>query len=298
LLKLWRIKGRQFVLHHSIQTDRISYEICCNGDGTAVAFHSDNRKAVRFLAKCESALEISKLMLAHEEAERSEAWPTFRFSPDGKRVAYSSVRDGCVEIWRFPDLGTKPECRLKTKSWALDAIRFSPDGSKLCASGVDGRLYLWALKDGKGELLKTLKEKTEGTLDVAVSDTGDHLALAYKSHWGYRAGAVVRELNTGKSRTIQIGPRGDGTKYKAGAFVGGVSLVAVGDSAGFIEVWDIDRSKKVHSYECRSPCYAVTWAEKTGVLAAGCWDGTIHLIPFPGSQGGGHSGLFLDHRRP
>jgi WD40 repeat protein len=282
-LKMWLIEENRLGLLCTTETECICYELSCNHDGSAIAVHAPSRRSIQFFVRVDGKLQKAARSIAHEEAGRGYKQPVFAFSPAGNWAAYSSIRDASLEWWKFPVTEKGPTLRVKTKSWALEAVRFSPDGSKLCAAGVDDKAYLLAIKEKEERLIliDTLKLDIErdSIFDLVVSNDAFQLAVACGTHWRYRLTAQVRDLRAGKSRTLRIPARGDGAKYNAASFVQEMSRLAVGDGAGFLETWDIERGEKVHAYNCKSACYAVASNSVSGYVAAGCWDGTIHLVP-------------------
>jgi len=74
-----------------------------------------------------------------------------RPSPDGKRLAYSSVRDA-YDLWEY-DLATERATRLTTETTLEDNARPSPDGRWLAFSSSRlGANHLWLLNRSDGSL--------------------------------------------------------------------------------------------------------------------------------------------------
>lgn len=74
-----------------------------------------------------------------------------RFSPDGKRVVFSSSRSGYLELWTMPESGGQPSPLTHLRSLVMGSPRWSPDGSQIAfdmqyADNVD--VYVTSSKGG------------------------------------------------------------------------------------------------------------------------------------------------------
>jgi WD40 repeat protein/DNA-binding SARP family transcriptional activator len=89
------------------------------------------------------------------------------FSPDGSRVAVSSV-DGAIRLWD-PETGTE-ELRLETSEPAF-GVAFSPDGSRLASVSEGGAVRVWALD--LDELIEVARERL--TRDLLLEECREYL---------------------------------------------------------------------------------------------------------------------------
>ena len=56
-----------------------------------------------------------------------------RFSPDGKRIAFSTDRDGLWNIWSMDDSGKDPKQVSRERRWFVNSPTWSPDGTYIFA---------------------------------------------------------------------------------------------------------------------------------------------------------------------
>ena len=70
-------------------------------------------------------------------AERIASGPAFdmqpRFSPDGKRIAFASDRDGLWNIWSMETDGKNAKQVSKERRWFINSPTWSPDGQYIFA---------------------------------------------------------------------------------------------------------------------------------------------------------------------
>ncbi len=94
------------------------------------------------------------------------------FSPDGLRIASSSLNEGIAKIW---DATTGRELAVLKGHGGLCAIRFSPDGRWLATSGFnDGLVKLWDAASGRE--VHTLRRHSGPVLALAFSPDSRRLA--------------------------------------------------------------------------------------------------------------------------
>ena len=99
------------------------------------------------------------------------------FSPDGRRVTYSAVRNGNVEIYVAAADGSNPVNLTNNAAWD-DYPTWSPDGSKIAfSSNRDGPFKIYVMNvDGSG--LRRLTDGTAWDTTPAWSPDGRTIAFA------------------------------------------------------------------------------------------------------------------------
>ena len=106
--------------------------------------------------------------LTHDAfVETDPAW-----SPDGKSLAYSSDRDGFMNIW-VRDLQSGADRQVTHGSAAAMQAAWSPDGSRIAFSDPEGQVQIVDVKSG------------------AIKQAHDHLNEAGRASWSPDGTALV-----------------------------------------------------------------------------------------------------------
>jgi tricorn protease len=123
-----------------------------------------------------------------------------RWSPDGRRIAFISDRNGEEEVYLADALGTgKPE-PLTTGGKALRfAPEWAPDGKRLAFSDKDGRL--WVVTVAGKKLAEVARDLRGEIRDYAWSPCGGHLAFSIANPSGFRS-VWIWSVEDGKLRRI------------------------------------------------------------------------------------------------
>jgi WD40 repeat protein len=104
------------------------------------------------------------------------------FSPDGRRIAgcsgSGSISPGEVRVW---DAATGQRLlTLRGHSNHVNAVAYSPDGTRLATASNDQTVKLW--EAATGEEVLTLRGHNSGVLDLAFSPDGQRLATGSIDH--------------------------------------------------------------------------------------------------------------------
>jgi Tol biopolymer transport system component/imidazolonepropionase-like amidohydrolase len=158
-------------------------------------------------------------------ATRITSGPAFdmqpRFSPDGKRIAIASDRDGLWNIWTIDPEGKNARQVSRDRRWFVNSPSWSPDGSYIFArrhfvaqrSLGAGEIWMYhaAGSDGLQVTEKNGFQKDAG--EPALSPDGRYLYYSKdvtpgqvfeynKDPNGTIYAIVRRDLNTGRERTV------------------------------------------------------------------------------------------------
>ena len=117
-----------------------------------------------------------------------------RLSPDGKHIAFESLRSGNLEIWMSDRDGSNPvqvssfERTRGKPSWSPESRRpqWSPDSHRIVfSSNASGRAELYIV-NSDGSQLRRLSTGTQNAL--APFWSADGRWIYFESHWGGQAG--------------------------------------------------------------------------------------------------------------
>ena len=134
------------------------------------------------------------------------------YSPDGKKIVYSSNRNGVEDIWIMDADGSNKKKLTNNDNSMAHGPTFSPDGKTIVfMSNIHGKhgdnMQVWTIgADGKN--LKCLTDRDVPHLGVEFSPCGKY--IAYKSPWdGYwniyimdADGGNIRQLTHSKSEDL------------------------------------------------------------------------------------------------
>jgi len=143
--------------------------------------------------------EARVTQLTHDASYRDER-PVW--SPDGRRIAFSSTRSGSYDVWVMNADGSEP-VRVTDDPAPDQDPSWAPDGRSL---------YFASERDGRGELYRVdvdsrrVERVTSGldrSIMPAVSPDGRRLAYAAQLLIGFQI--HVRDLATGETRRITSG---------------------------------------------------------------------------------------------
>jgi WD40 repeat protein len=190
------------------------------------------------------------------------------FSPDAKWLATGSI-DATAVIW---DVATgKRVQEIKAHRSCVNAVLFNRIGD-LATAGSDNTVRLWRIKEAAW---------TEG--DVFTFPEGEVRSLAFAPN-GKTLAAGVRY---GVLKIIDLPAKKVITRKAHQADVWAVSFSPDGkalasgdgdwDRPGSVKLWDAATWKKTEVFKTSGEVLSLTFSPAGGHLAAGCWDGTVHL---------------------
>ena len=186
------------------------------------------------------------------------------FSPDGKLIA-TSCDDFLIRIWRSDDGVMMQEFRAGADR--VPQIAFDPSGKRLAAAVRDGSLRMIELESGKIEdwpnpskdRLRAVRFSPDGHWVVAA---GSQRAVCV---WNAETHERVACL-TGHNQEIFCLDVGPG------------NIIASGDSAGTIRLWDIASQRPLATLEGHAASVmSLSFSAEGGKLASASLDGTLRI---------------------
>lgn len=202
---------------------------------------NENREAGLILQASGSTAQDDDLVAVHIYGREIEpAFPGSNkgskpaVSPDGKLVAFQSVRDGNLEIY-VASRETGEVQRLTDHPGDDGTPSFSPDGSKVVfVSSRDGNYELYTVSVQSGTLTR-LTHNDVGDYDPSFSPDGN--SIIYVSEAGRDMELHQLMLANGKSRQLT---RGVGASVQPSFSPDGNSLVFVSDRSNFFQIYLMD----------------------------------------------------------
>ena len=137
-----------------------------------------------------------------------------KFSPDGKKIAFTSDRSGSENVW-YIDLEKQDTIQVtKETEEHVQSAEWTPDGNYLVVSkgGRNLKLFLYHKNGGGGTQLIKAPE-TMKTVEPAFGPDGRYIWYSWRTGaWNYNAqlpqyqlGVYDRELGTTETRTSRYG---------------------------------------------------------------------------------------------
>jgi len=147
-------------------------------------------------------------------------------SPDGKRIV-SGGRDKALRVW---DVATASEVSaLVGHAGEVSSIAFSRDGKWIVSGGSDKPIRLWSVADAAATLSLTCASPVTA---VACSDDGKIMATTLRTASG---GVVLWNAATGeRGKTLT----GHGGEVNAAAFVPGTTTLVTGGKDATVRLWN------------------------------------------------------------
>ncbi|HTV03259.1 MAG TPA: amidohydrolase family protein [Luteitalea sp.] len=164
-------------------------------------------------------------------ATRITTGPAFdmqpRFSPDGKRIAFSSDRNGLWNIWVMQVDGSRPSQVSKENRWFVNSPTWAPDGQSIYArkhfvrqrSLGAGEIWQFHVSGGDGLQVTEKNGWQKDAGEPAIAPDGATLYYSKdvtpgdqfeynKNPFGTIYAILRRDLKTGKERAVASSPGG------------------------------------------------------------------------------------------
>jgi Tol biopolymer transport system component len=133
-----------------------------------------------------------------------------RFSPDGKKILFTSDRSGSENLW-FIDREKKDTVQItKDKDQNFTSAAWMPDGNFIVTSKGRLDMKLWLLHKNAGTGVQLIDSQQLKTIDPAVSSDGRYIYYSQRiGFWNYNAmlpqySLGVYDRETGKLKTIAV----------------------------------------------------------------------------------------------
>ncbi len=189
-------------------------------------------------------------------------------SPLGSRLAIASGAN--VAVW---DLASQRVLfTLTGHTGPVNAVVFSPDGSRIATVSNDTTGIIWDAADGRR--LHTLTAHGRWVLSVAFSPDGETLATG-----GYDKTVRLWDVATGKLKATWAGHAGG---VRAVAFSPDGRTLATGGADNEVRLWDAARGVTIHTMKKHSAAVRVVAFSPDGSrLASGSEDRTVRVWSLP-----------------
>jgi len=212
--------------------------VAVSGDGTLIATGDDGG-----VVTVSESTEMGERSLYSFSAHNGRTMDVV-FAGTGHTLA--TVSDAETRLWDLGLSGSREWLTLHGSAYGMGAVAYSPDGSLLIHSTNDPDVETEfdfaarvAVVDAEsGEVIHMLNTGGESVLEIAVSPSGDHVAIAGRIDIGYAESPAVQvwDLSTGEFVAVP-----NGAEYPAGATSvqyspDGTLLAAVVD--GEVRFWD------------------------------------------------------------
>ena len=202
------------------------------------------------------------------------------FSPDGKTVAFSGLRE--IRLWNtethneqampFADLSAG----INNIPWVL-ALAFSSDGKRLVSGTSRGEIQMWDVATGKA-LVAFAKPTGLGRIAaLAFSPDGALLAAGTRGHihlWEVDTARKLLSVNTGYRR----GKRSSTYAAELLVFSPDSTVLLSGFDTGTIQLWDVKTRNKIAALDGHTKgTNTLAFSPDGKMLVSAATDGTILL---------------------
>ena len=223
---------------------------------------------------------------AHSQiAERDVPISVIAWSPDGDQFAVTGGVTGCGEedtdttaIFIFDATSKSSVNSLLGNNCDVVSVAWSPDGSKIAASGIDARAKIWDV--ATGVILTQTELGTRGRGQIVWSPDGTQIANILMES----AKIEVWDAQTGKTlKLLGLNPDfGDNTVLSISWHPNGDQIVSGGTLSynnpnGFVRVWDVNTESVIKEFEHPGGVYSVAWKPDGTQIASGSGNNEIRI---------------------
>jgi ribosome assembly protein SQT1 len=175
---------------------------------------------------------VSDASLVHTLEGPSESIETIEWHPKGP-VLLAGCGDGTTWMWDVsPSSGAALQV-LGGHAQAVNAARFTPDGSKIVTAGEDGTMRVWGPKTGKS--LAVIQG--HGFHDAGINCLSIHADNTLALTGGQDNNACLSNLSTGK---VKVTLQGHNDGVEDVAWVASNPWAITGSLDGRIGIWDLN----------------------------------------------------------
>jgi len=190
----------------------------------------------------------------------------FSWSDAGQHLAFAGD-DPTVYVW---DAKEGCEKQLYSARTRILALAFAPDGNTL-AVGTEGR-DIQLLDAADGTVKRTLRTQGPYFYRLTFSPDGRKLAVANGTAGGFRRDHRVWNLDDSGSLDLNYGAEAISFSFSADG-----QRLAIGDAAGMIQLWDLDRRTEVERFPAHAGAVtSIRLLPDDRIISAGT-DGTVKI---------------------
>jgi len=288
-LKVWRVQDvRLSGPLVNIKPQRNSSEFSFHPDNKTVAFQGQGviyRPALLALHFAEidgKSFRPLERKLEHEATLETLAEPSFCFAPNGRWVAYSSIKDASIELWPYPFTKKDKPQRLSGHEDFVEAICFSKDSSIMVSVSLDATLRIWSLRDLKKVDCEVVRHRKKGfeegyALALEMASDNRYIGVAFDRIFGYEVWAQVYDRKTRHLQSYKVPKLPNLGKPRKVCFLSNLGYLLIGDTCGRCHVWSREKQKMIRIHTFGSEITSLAKTTDESILAVGCFNGKIHL---------------------
>jgi WD40 repeat protein len=198
-----------------------------------------------------------------EDSTGSSLYP-YLYSPDGRFLVTIAYPSGLGRIWDARD--GKELFQIRGHRGILTHADFSPDGSRIATTSVDGTTRLWETQTGR-ELFVLAGHRMYSN-NAQFSPSGRMLVTS-----SHDQTARIWNVETGEEIAVLMGHKRDVTNA---AFSPDETRVLTMGQDDTLKIWDL-RGNELLTLVCEATPYHAIWSPDGEEIAAGLGDGTVRF---------------------